>query len=119
MYAYNDAYLYLPHDLRAIFNTQYFHETCFIADSHRIMFYDLLNKVKNEDHDGYIIANDDEFLAKITLKENKIVVEAEAEAEAVLKVEAAVEGQEAKPTFIRLEELKDAVAAHRDYVKHF
>lgn len=32
----------------------------------------------------------------------------EAEAEAVLKVEAAVEGQEAKPTFIRLEELKDA-----------
>ena len=35
---------------------------------------------------------------------------AEAEAEAVLKVEAAVEGQEAKPTFIRLEELKDASA---------
>ncbi|GEM51613.1 trigger factor [Empedobacter brevis] len=34
----------------------------------------------------------------------------EAEAEAVLKVEAAVEGQEAKPTFIRLEELKDASA---------
>ncbi|MFV0224711.1 trigger factor [Empedobacter falsenii] len=33
-----------------------------------------------------------------------------AEAEAVLKVEAAVEGQEAKPTFIRLEELKDASA---------
>lgn len=79
LYAYNDAYLYLPHDLRAIFNTQYFHETRFIADSHRIMFYDLLNKVKNEDHDGYIIANDDEFLAKITLKENKIVAEAEAE----------------------------------------
>lgn len=35
---------------------------------------------------------------------------AEAEAEAVLKVEAAVEGQETKPTFIRLEELKDASA---------
>ncbi|MFV0235600.1 trigger factor [Empedobacter falsenii] len=35
---------------------------------------------------------------------------AEAETEAVLKVEAAVEGQEAKPTFIRLEELKDASA---------
>ncbi|WP_353097668.1 trigger factor [Empedobacter brevis] len=34
----------------------------------------------------------------------------EAEAEAVLKVEAAIEGQEAKPTFIRLEELKDASA---------
>lgn len=34
----------------------------------------------------------------------------EAEAEAVLKVEAAVEGQEAKQTFIRLEELKDASA---------
>ncbi len=34
----------------------------------------------------------------------------EAEAEAVLKVEAVVEGQEAKPTFIRLEELKDASA---------
>ncbi|WP_353165177.1 trigger factor [Empedobacter brevis] len=34
----------------------------------------------------------------------------EAEAEAVLKVEAAIEGQESKPTFIRLEELKDASA---------
>ena len=74
LYAYNDAYLYLPHDLRAIFNTQYFHETCFIADSHRIMFYDLLNKVKNEDHDGYIIANDDEFLAKVVLQKNEVVV---------------------------------------------
>ena len=74
LYAYNDAYLYLPHDLRAIFNTQYFHETCFIADSHRIMLCDLLNKVKNEDHDGYMIANDGEFLAKIVLKENKIVI---------------------------------------------
>ena len=35
---------------------------------------------------------------------------AEAEAEAVLKVDAAVEGEEAKPTFIRLEDLKDTSA---------
>lgn len=34
----------------------------------------------------------------------------QAEAEAVLKVEASVEGQETKQTFIRLEELKDASA---------
>ena len=32
---------------------------------------------------------------------------AEVEAEAILKVDAQVEGQEAKPTFIRLDELKD------------
>jgi trigger factor len=35
---------------------------------------------------------------------------AEAEAEAVLKVDAAIEGEEAKPTFIRLEDLKDTSA---------
>ena len=35
---------------------------------------------------------------------------AEVEAEAILKVDAQVEGQEAKPTFIRLEELKDTAA---------
>ena len=34
----------------------------------------------------------------------------EAEAEAILKVDAQVEGQEAKPTFVRLEDLKDTAA---------
>ena len=59
-------------------------------------------KVEDEEIQKYV----DNFAARF----GSLKSLAEAEAEAVLKVDAQVEGEEAKPTFVRLEDLKDTAA---------